>query len=724
MVISERPEVERKNYNPNKKIVAQRSMLDVIEEGRSSGGGSVTSFANGDVFKQEVMKAMGKSVNSSITTPSDEYRTPQHALEAYENNECSISDMPGIIAKLGIVSEEEVSDMTPKQAFAALKNQINEDEEQVCEKDDVKKPKEPFKKGQDYPGDMNMPKKKSVKTLTTVSKKNASDIKVSLKKPKKIVKSQAKNNVKKTVKKAKKKVKSQVKNPYMQPTAPAPAPAPQNQQVIEIPDPVTGEVKKYMKQADGTLIPQTVVASKVIAENPPKSVQDLQQSMDGQLDSAVIEKEESMNTDLSSKNERHYTAKLNDNKWTVFANNDPVFTVSQTDAFPGQEEEHEDIWNDKGYGEELATACKLMGVTAVINDTFKGHVKIEAEKTNYDYEADLVSALEANDPKSDVIMKEYITKYPEKSKSIVALYNDKSIPTDKLGNAIRQAIAKRTAQFDDSVSNVENDIEQEPAAVMTPENAAESVKDDDNEKNVIDLLAEVLAPIIAATDVWDVDEAIVQLKETFENDEAIASFKGSLEEKIKQDEEKSKTVIEEKSEEELKAQEARQNKELEQYKTAMKKKLQTVRASLNKLHGIVVKNDNKKTASMLNQKNSENKDLNKRIALLSKELDDAKSDVDRLLKERSARFRYPRAKKLAEKMEKIGIKTPVQAIMLYTDTQFEEKTKEVDAILNTVGDRRVASNERLISGGLPATSEKAEETIRNPFKSSNPGFTG
>jgi len=711
-----RPEITRDTSK--KRIVKARSVIDLIEAGRSSVSQTAAVSVESDSFNDEVRRAMGQTNTPAVETNKyEEYRSAEDALEGFEKDEFKITEAPMIIAKIGLVSDEEAADLTPKQAIASLKEAVREDfdsQKNVPEKKDVPRGKMGQRIKTDAPVKTVAKLTKKIKSnKVLLKKKGAKDEKKEKKDDKKVVKKE---------KKAVKKSKSQYANPAM-PSSPASAPAtPTSTTVpITVTDPNTGQVAQYMKQPDGSLMLVQTATAKV-EENPTlradvsDSVREPAKNSPSNLKNKKQEdsaKYRDKVTNHKSETVKDYSAKYENNRWAVYANSNPLFSVSIVDAYPKDSSERFDMWRDASYGEELVSACKMMGAANVINDTYCGHVRME-QRTAFDIEADLVDALDAQSDKADDYMVEYMEKFPEKGTTIKSIYNDKSIPNDAIGTTIRKALLKRRAQIDMGVSNVEQDLSQEPAAVMTPEVAADSVEETDAKKDVVGLVAEVLAPIIEATEVWDVDEAIVQMTETFSDDEAIANFKGILEEKIKSNREKGETVIEEKSEEELVAQEAKQaedNENLDNYKMAMKTTFAKVRASLGKLNSGVA--SNKETAL-----------LKSRIATLSSELDDSKDNVNKLIKERVARLKLPKAKILAEKMGKIGIKTALKDIVLYSDKQFAEKELEVNQIFAkmTTLSPRTASHEPLIGGSLP-TSDAIDEEPKSLFTSRAPSFS-
>jgi hypothetical protein len=103
--------------------------------------------------------------------------------------------------------------------------------------------------------------------------------------------------------------------------------------------------------------------------------------------------------------------------------------------------------------------------------------------------------------------------------------------------------------------------------------------------------------------------------------------------------------------------------------------------------------------------------------------------VENLVRERTARFKLPKAKELCEKLKKVGINKSVKDIMLYTDEVFSQREAETNSVLarmasvedqwGTTGGR----GEQLIGGSVPQIDSGeliAEEVFKNPFTSKAP----
>jgi myosin heavy subunit len=240
----------------------------------------------------------------------------------------------------------------------------------------------------------------------------------------------------------------------------------------------------------------------------------------------------------------------------------------------------------------------------------------------------------------------------------------------------------------------------------------------------VEYITDLLAPTIAQTETWTTDEIVEQLKATFNDDEEIANFKGALDEKIKQlqvDEqvviEKAKPKVEQPLEEkpapEAEGQALAEEQQVRASKIAVKKLISKIEAT---------KSDIRKISTYVDNVSKETVELRQRNSSLKEQTEALSVANDKLVKERSARLRLPKAKILAQKMTEIGIKTEVKDIMMYRDDEFQKKEAEVEQIWKTVGHREPRfANENLIGGSLPRiTGVPVIEEKRSGFTSRAP----
>jgi len=778
-----------------KRSLRQRSMADVIAQGRSASGGvGASTGLDHEALKQAAREAMGQSdQNSSVAVVEDhlQYMTPEEAWDAYQKKEYKTAEGITVALNLGVITEEEADELTPKKAIAIIQDIVEadmEDVERAAEKKTGKKAKPKIEKkaanceSEDDDEDKE-PKKKVVKKKAKkrrVVKKKAAAKKKTTKAPRKKVakmKPPRKKDSKpeepsksgmdypegqerdEEIVEGKKEAQYAAPPATSQPTQNTVQPGQGTNlvpgQQVQMTD-SSGRTVTMVVQADGSMKPVAAAAPGTqmgpVAAKKKKESQQEQTNTDEPSGSAGKPKSKSdtpsePKTDRNSVSEKtaiNYTAKRTGKRWLVMANGEASFSVGIQDAHPNEEDEYLDMFNSDQYGEELAAACNLRGAATVIKDVYKGRAKLEFQKTPFDFEYDLMDAIENRRGDPNRVIAAYAKDFPKESKEIVALYNRDDINDTDLPTEIRKLVASRKGQYnqyglgdmserqtapDSSVQGDNPDLAQEGNAVMDDEVTDQMAAKEKDRGNIVELFAEVMSPIIAISDVWEIDDVIRQMKETFSDDEKIARFKGILEEKVSQDKEDNEEIIREKSPQELEAQkkkkQVQENQQVQAIKKGLELTLQKVKKQAQKLQS-----DFDITVSELNKEHKETKaklkTANAQLAVADKEFTAQKELTERLVKERSARLKLPKAKKLHEKIKKIGIKSSLTDIILYTDEEFANKETEVDSILNKMQDisreGEYKPDENLIGGSLPALDqqEAGESEQKNPFSSRAP----
>jgi len=222
-------------------------------------------------------------------------------------------------------------------------------------------------------------------------------------------------------------------------------------------------------------------------------------------------------------------------------------------------------------------------------------------------------------------------------------------------------------------------------ALVGEEMGAELTEDKMDHSNIVDAIGDVLATILANSDMLSVEDVVNEIREVFTDDDAMSEFRGKLEEKVEEsdnDDIQEDLMSDEPPADQMPGQEG--PGPAPQVVAAMKKAekwegyARKVWASHEEYR---IKNDVLTVeAKSLNEIKIENEEL-KRIN-------------KRLLIERSAKIRAPRAVKLAKKCYEIGelgdaanddhqrmvIKAKVDELMKLPDDSFLEKEETINNI--------------------------------------------
>ena len=220
-------------------------------------------------------------------------------------------------------------------------------------------------------------------------------------------------------------------------------------------------------------------------------------------------------------------------------------------------------------------------------------------------------------------------------------------------------------------------------ALIGEEMGAELTEDKMDHSNIVDAVGDVLATILTNTDMLSVEDVVNEIREVFTDDDAMSEFRGKLEQKVEEsdnDEVQEDLMMDEPPADQMPGPEG----PAPQVVAAMKK-AEKWEGYARKVWAAHEEYRNKNEVLMIEAKNL------KEIKMENEEL---KRMNKRLLIERSAKIRAPRAIKLANKCYEIGelgdaanddhkqmiIKAKINELMKLQDEKFLKKEETINNI--------------------------------------------
>lgn len=272
--------------------------------------------------------------------------------------------------------------------------------------------------------------------------------------------------------------------------------------------------------------------------------------------------------------------------------------------------------------------------------------------------------------------------------------------------------------IEESVSDPNATQQTEPPALVEPETSDALTGETKDYSNITEAISDVVAAIVSNSDAASAEDVLTELKNVFSNDDEFARFRGKIEEKVegeRDSEAQGEVMAEAPPSSQSPAGDMGQPDE-PQVVAAVKKEAQKWEAYARQVWAVKQKIERELIDVQAQLKHQEE---------LEEELQESKKLARRLLVERSARIRAPRAVRVAQKMYRIGelgegeedavVRTALDHLMTMTEDDFLANEDRVNRIYAKV---REASSSRSFEDDstegqsiltfVPVTTQKEE----------------
>ncbi len=431
---------------------------------------------------------------------------------------------------------------------------------------------------------------------------------------------------------------------------------------------------------------------------------------------------------------------LVDSYWVINSKKAPVFKVTAQQAFGDDVLENYETFTSEEYGKVLEEELETKGVEAVMVEWFKGGEAITDLRTEPLPQLQVGDIIELQEDYVDDI-----TKIDKGDTGEILSTTDEAI-TAKWSNGLTRAVeASMVKKSELKEEKPKGDLRDEKALKtaldfvldrkkvaqgepMPPAPDAETTSlEGEGNANIdlevgdvisegeaevapfIDMLGDIMAPIIATNENWEADSIVEELKALFSDENTSREFEGKLIEKVKQ------------SQEEASEERAEQQGIVDQEQFSVTNEVPTgtedfslkeeVRAK--KLAALKVMESATKVREALNNKDNEinflkasleeETETSSELCKVSEELVGENDKLEKIAKnltaERTMRMRAGRDKKLAVLMAQLGLIPSTEKdvndktveLLKFEDSKFLEKEKEVRGIASRVPIKRTAS---------------------------------